>query len=345
MPLYFGINKNRPDLKKSLDQALESLYFDNPGFQTSMHDKYFSMNKEQLPVFSKAEQEFLRKKTPVRVALQIDNAPFCFVDDKGKPIGVIPDLYAKLAQISGLNFTYLTAPTMMDAIALVENGKADVVGKLTMDACTGHETSFADEQALHGGGPDPGHFKERRSHPDGGRTHSPAFPFVGQTVTGAHGKPAVVVLMPNSNQAFAALKAGKVDAAYLNSASTNYLLNSQRTEEYNFTALPAHNYSLVAGISLNGDPVLFGLLNKCLRYVSTVPPWMNRRSNIPCLMNHHFHPLCEHAAAYGPVRYFAVPALRRYRINRAGGESSPSGQGGTGPGGRKDPAGSRGKKC
>ena len=267
MPLYFGINKSHPDLKKSLDQALESLYFDNPGFQTSMHDKYFSMNVAQLPVFSKAEQEFLRKKTPVRVALQIDNAPFCFVDDKGKPVGVIPDLYAKLAQISGLNFTYLTAPTMMDAIALVENGKADVVAKFNMDASTAMKH----------------HLRMSRPYMDVGLTqvtlkHTslirtvgvpiPLQPFVGQTVTGAHGKPAVVVPMPNSNQAFAALKAGKVDAAYLNSASTNYLLNSQRTEEYNFTALPAHNYSLVAGTSLNDDPVLFGLLNKCLRYIN-----------------------------------------------------------------------------
>jgi ABC-type amino acid transport substrate-binding protein len=174
MPLYFGINKSRPDLKKSLDQALESLYFDNPGFQTSMHDKYFSMNVAQLPVFSKAEQEFLRKKTPVRVALQIDNAPFCFVDDKGKPVGVIPDLYAKLAQISGLNFTYLTAPTMMDAVALVENGKADVVAKFNMDASTAMKHHLRMSRPYMDVGLTQVTLKQHQPHPDRGCTHSPA---------------------------------------------------------------------------------------------------------------------------------------------------------------------------
>ena len=267
MPLYFGISRNRPDLKKSLDQALESLYFDNAGFKSSLNEKYFSMNKEQLPVFSKAEQEFLQKKLPVRVVLQLDNAPFCFKGEDGKPIGVIPDMFQKLAQISGLNFEYLTAPAMMDAIQLVEDGKADIVGKLTMDSvlAMSHHLRMTrpymevglTQVTLKNGGPI--------------RTVGVPVPLrslFGDTITGAHGQPARVVLMSNSNKAFDALKAGKIDAAYLNSASTNYLLNSSRATEYNFSALPAHNYSLVTGIGLNSDPLLFGIMNKCLRYVN-----------------------------------------------------------------------------
>jgi signal transduction histidine kinase/ActR/RegA family two-component response regulator len=267
MPLYFGISRNRPDLKKSLDQALESLYFDNAAFKSTLNEKYFSMNKEQLPVFSKAEQEFLQKKLPVRVVLQLDNAPFCFEGEDGKPIGVIPDMFQKLAKISGLNFEYLTAPSMMDAIQMVEEGKADIVGKLTMDSvlAMSHHLRMTrpymevglTQVTLKNGGPI--------------RTVGVPVPLrslFGDTITGAHGQPAHIVLMPNSNKAFDALKAGKIDAAYLNSASTNYLLNYSRTTEYNFSALPAHNYSLVVGIGLNSNPLLFGIINKCLRYVN-----------------------------------------------------------------------------
>jgi signal transduction histidine kinase/ActR/RegA family two-component response regulator len=267
MPLYFALNRNRPDLKKTLDQALESLYFDNPGFQSNLHDKYFSLNKDQLPVFAKAEQEFLARKQPIRVALQVDNAPFCFEDEKGQPIGVIPDLYRKLAFISGLNFTYVTAPTMMEAIQLVHEGKADVVGKLTLDS------GLAMKHALRMTRPYMEMGLTQVTLKTGGAIRTvgiptPLRPLFGDTVIGSQGKPAQVLLMPNSNKAFAALQDGKIDAAYMNSASTNYLLNTGRAAEYNFTSLPAHNYGLVAGISSNADPLLFSILNKSLRYVN-----------------------------------------------------------------------------
>src|SRR5574344_1232212 len=176
-------------------------------------------------------------------------------------------MFQKLAQISGLNFEYLTAPAMMDAIQLVEDGKADIVGKLTMDSvlAMSHHLRMTrpymevglTQVTLKNGGPI--------------RTVGVPVPLrslFGDIITGAHGQPARVVLMSNSNKAFDALKAGKIDAAYLNSASTNYLLNSSRATEYNFSALPAHNYSLVTGIGLNSDPLLFGIMNKCLRYVN-----------------------------------------------------------------------------
>ena len=65
------------------------------------------------------------------------------------------------------------------------------------------------------------------------------------------------------------MKDGFVDAAYLDTASANFLLNSDKNSSYTMTNLSGYEYYLASGIdSSSNDFMLYNILNKCIRYTS-----------------------------------------------------------------------------
>lgn len=268
MTMYFALTRGREPLKKMLDESMNRIYINNSSFQNRLYDKYFSMSNGMTPVFSLKEKEFIARGKPVRVVLQVDNGPFCFEDGQGNLIGVIPDLYQKIAELSGLKFTYVKAQNMKEAIQMVENGQADVIAKMTgnsvLAAASGLRMSrpFMDigltQISLKGssevhtvGIPDP----LRSSFPE--------------EVLSSEGRPLKVVSFSSSKACFEALRAGTIDMAYINSATANYLLNLYRSSDYNFSSIPGRSYNLATGIRNDESNELYDIINKCLRYVDS----------------------------------------------------------------------------
>jgi signal transduction histidine kinase/ActR/RegA family two-component response regulator len=266
MTMYFGLTEDREPLKKILDESIHRIYINNSAFQNRLYNKYFSMSNGLTPVFSLKDKEFIARGTPVKVVLQVDNGPFCFEDSQGNLIGVIPDLYQKLSELSGLKFTYVKARDMQEAIQMVANGQADVIAKMT-----GH-SALAAAAGL------------RMSRPfmDIGLTQislkgtseirtvgipDPLRPFFPEEVLSSEGQPLKVVSFSSSKACFEALHAGTIDMAYLNSATANYMLNIYRSSDYNFSSIPGRSYNLVIGIRNDESNELYDIINTCLRYI------------------------------------------------------------------------------
>ena len=103
---FFGINKNRPDLKQDLDVAMNQIVEDNRDFNQQLTDKYNKASSVNSFLTSE-EKNWLSNHGTIRVGYRDNFLPFCDFDDEAKILtGALADYLAfgetceKNAQIS-----------------------------------------------------------------------------------------------------------------------------------------------------------------------------------------------------------------------------------------------------
>ena len=266
MRMFFGISKKDTALKSELDTAMEQLTVVNPGFKTSLFNKYWLVNQTQTPVFTLDEKKYIASSRTLTVALQRDNAPFSYLGKDGKMTGAIPDLFARITKLSGLEFNFLPVDTGADEVAAVKSGRADIAGKLTSDTITAagqgiRLTNAYMELAV-----------TQLTRKGTEQVRSVAVPAPLASVYQSHpldgDQPQQVEYFNSTRACFQALRQGSVDSAFLDTVSTNYLLNTNRASDYTITALNGCSYQLAAGLDAAGNSTLYAVLNKCIRYTS-----------------------------------------------------------------------------
>ena len=139
---YFGINKNRPDLKQDLDVAMNRLFEDNRDYNQQLTEKFNkagSVNSFLTP----EEQDWLAGHEVIRVGYRDNFLPFCDLDDETRELtGALKDYlaFAENSQKNGtLRFeTYAFAKTE-DALKALENHEIDCVFPLSLSTYDGEQ--------------------------------------------------------------------------------------------------------------------------------------------------------------------------------------------------------------
>lgn len=138
--IYFAINKNRPDLKRQLDQAMSKIRSHNVYYNSDMHEKFFSRVNihRYLPV---AEEKWLQNHGTIRIGYRDNYLPFCGHDPAtGQVSGLLRDFIDKITDNYshlGLRLEAVAYPTINDAIKAMHRGEVDVSfpsGMSTFDA-------------------------------------------------------------------------------------------------------------------------------------------------------------------------------------------------------------------
>lgn len=126
--IYFAINKNRPDLKDELDEAMRRIEQDKPFYAEELYKRY--MTTTAVPVLSKDEQAWLAQHGKIRIGfLQGDNSFFSYEED-GSHKGVIADyiLYASSCfEEQRLDFAVQSFATQGEMIQALKDGKIDMI--------------------------------------------------------------------------------------------------------------------------------------------------------------------------------------------------------------------------
>lgn len=128
-PYYLVTKAGDTQVLGELEEALQNILDANPGFAEEMYEKNFSDEKIADIQLTVTEQEYLNGKKEISVAMLNDWHPFyCMENDEDKHDGLIPDMLSKMSEYLGVEFSYVFADTYEDAIQLVLNGKADILG-------------------------------------------------------------------------------------------------------------------------------------------------------------------------------------------------------------------------
>ena len=139
---YFGINKNRPDLKQDLDVAMNRIFEDNRYFNQQMAEKYLS-TRGIVNFLTPDEIEWLGEHGTIRVGYRADFMPFCGVDDaSGQLAGALAD-YLKFAENceknAELSFETRAFATMDDGFNALENNEIDCLFPLNLSSYDGEQ--------------------------------------------------------------------------------------------------------------------------------------------------------------------------------------------------------------
>ncbi len=139
---YFGINKNRPDLKQELDAAMNRIQEDNRNFNQQMEEKYAKANG--LTGFLTADElNWYKNHGTIRVGYKNDYLPFCGTDEDTQALtGALSDFlqFAETCERNAqLSFETRPYDTMEEALQAMTNGEVDCLFPINLSAYDGEQ--------------------------------------------------------------------------------------------------------------------------------------------------------------------------------------------------------------
>ena len=126
--IYFAINKNRPDLKAELDEAMRRIEQDKPFYAEKLYKQY--MTTAVVPVLSKDEQAWLAQHGKIRIGVLQGDSGFFSYEEDGSHKGIIADyiLYASdCFEERRLDFAVQGFDTQAEMIQALKDGKIDMI--------------------------------------------------------------------------------------------------------------------------------------------------------------------------------------------------------------------------
>lgn len=125
-PLGIAINRNKTSIYNQLDFALRSIQDINMLYPSNLYDTYFPISLDQTLILTQEEQDYLAALPPIRVVSGMNVIPLDYFEGS-KFKGISADMLEEVAKQTGLQFDYQHVATTEDALALVQEGKADIV--------------------------------------------------------------------------------------------------------------------------------------------------------------------------------------------------------------------------
>ena len=99
---YLGVNKNKPELLTELNEAQEMLFTENPGYLSTLRNKYYSSTLSSR-AFTESETNWLSTHTDIRVGYLNNFMPYSSTDENGNPQGIIKDVIPYLLKELGID--------------------------------------------------------------------------------------------------------------------------------------------------------------------------------------------------------------------------------------------------
>ena len=139
---YFGINKNRPDLKQELDVAMNRILEENRNFNQQLTEK-FNEASAVSSFLTADEKAWVAAHGTIRVGYLDDYMPICGFDENASALtGALSDILA-IAQTSEMNAELSFEPRPFEsveaALASLSGGEVDCVFPVSMSTYDGEQ--------------------------------------------------------------------------------------------------------------------------------------------------------------------------------------------------------------
>lgn len=262
-PLYIAVSNTREDLYSELNQALETLRFRFPDFFSNLYKKYFGINTEQDPVFTKDEYQYLSNAPKLTVAYASFRMPLSYTDPStGQFNGISASLYADITRITGLKFEFVPFESQRAVVEAVMSGEVDL--------------AYSIDPYLE----DPDNLVKKT----GVYLSDPMATIVGSSTTRnrlalpagfslsdeiAQDNPTIEISYFDSPKlCFDAILENKADVAYADINVANYLLAEEQYRSLGILSLSDYTNSMAIGVATKNDPRLVSILDRCVQYTS-----------------------------------------------------------------------------
>lgn len=256
---YIVTQPNNQAILDQLNMALEQIYAADPEFAEKEQSKNFADNLTGYAVLTEQELSYIAEKGTVTVAVPNDWHPMYCVDIDDYHEGFVPDVLEKVTEYSGLQFTYLTCDSYMDAITMVQEGTADILGFFmgTEESASDHDLARTTAYA----GLSPILVRNKNvTYPSEGR--------VCGVMTGRSKSKSVVadkvVYYHSAEEGLSDVNRGKIDFFYGIAAHTENIIRTKNLTNVVQVSLPNSNTEVSFAVSKPVGTPLFSILNKAV---------------------------------------------------------------------------------
>ena len=143
--IYYAINKNRPDIKEELDDAMRALNEAAPFYTADLYKRYFSM--DYTPILTGEEKAWLRKHGAIRMGfLASDSGVSTYAPATGEFTGVITDYIQFAADCLGnqeLEFQLVGYDSKEAELDALKSGEIDMIFHCDQNPNLAEEYHFA----------------------------------------------------------------------------------------------------------------------------------------------------------------------------------------------------------
>lgn len=263
-PMYIAVSKQRPDLLAQINRSINDILLRNPDYRTDLYDKYLSPSSNKVPVLTKEGVEYIEAADePIHISYDPSFAPFSYKDAEGELNGIMADIFARIAEKSGLDFQFEACPAAT-ALRAVKLGETDAVSVVDGDYLW-DERNHMNTTLRFLNTPSAMITQAERTEievlalPEGYQLSEHV----------AQNNPEKEIQYYDSIQAcFDAVLDGKAQATYTNTQTANYIISDPKYEKLHVTALTQYPNDLCIGVSKSADPRLFSILDKYIQYMS-----------------------------------------------------------------------------
>ncbi|NNB16653.1 ATP-binding protein [Pseudomonas fragi] len=279
-PFSFALRRDNPGLLRMVNAALVAIpasvrmtilqrwSADGPQINNPWHFKPTA-----------GELRWMIEHPRIKVAINDQFMPLSFVDEQGEFKGLVADLLATLSVRTGIEFEAVRAHTVLEVVALVKSGKADMLGGITRSTALENKLTFTRPYLI------TPFVLTTPIGPDGPQTLDDMAGLRVALVRGNALREFIVQNHPNitvvdADNAPAALEMvakGKADAAISTLASARFLVSRRFAKQLKITSTVGTQPEQIGFATADDNPHLSAILSKAL--LSLTPGDMSELSS------------------------------------------------------------------
>ncbi|MDY5022592.1 MAG: transporter substrate-binding domain-containing protein [Blautia sp.] len=126
---YVMAPKGHKEILNEIDDAIEKLDKDNPGWRTALMNKSYMDSGSENAALTIEEQEYLaqlkKDKTVLKVLVNPDRSPYSYFEN-GEADGIIPAIFARAAELLDLPYEIIETMDRQEYYELIKSGTADI---------------------------------------------------------------------------------------------------------------------------------------------------------------------------------------------------------------------------
>ncbi len=263
-PFYICTNKNNTELMSRINSAINEMDLHDQNWRDTLHDKYYSTDSSGSLILNAGEREFLEElhssEKTLKLLINPEIAPYCYFDNSGKAVGILPSIFETLAGKLGLKYEYIPVKDRNEYYSLRSAGAADIV------------LDFAGDYYL--------------AEEEGYKITVPYFRtnFARITLNGFSGTPKRIAVMertdalddiissrysedailrcPTTDDCVNAVLSGKADAAFLYAYTAERYVREDVRNRLSSVVFGETSFSYAVGNNISGGRYLLSLLDK-----------------------------------------------------------------------------------
>ena len=263
-PFYFVTTKGRSDIVNQLNEAIYSIESTDPYFSTTMFEKYFTEDYDNLTL-SSSEKSFIENAGVIRVGMTANFPPFQYTDTSSDTIkGISKDLLDYISDKTGLKFEIVPADSQESLLRMIEKHEVDIVSGIVYDYESAREKNvvmsrpYITTQYIMAVND-----KISKDSINGKRLALPKSSYYKGYFLGE------VHYYDTFKECIKAVSSGEADYTYANSYSVQYYINRPEYSNLNLIPQTYMDYRMCFGVVKPGNSTLLNILNKIINHISS----------------------------------------------------------------------------